>query len=197
MKNFIQISAIALLILTACKAEAPQSTDADPPKVETAVVDQTRAAEIKQAAMDLFAYQDGKWNARWDWYGPDGTIAGTTQGREEFSPLVDAHSQMLYTEVPAQNQTSYAMLTYNEVEQKIIFLNAGPKGDYWIMRMDPETGTMISDPHKNPDGSEMIIKFTTLRQVADEIDVQMETSTDNGQTWTLAFKQFMTRAKDE
>lgn len=195
MKKLISIIAIA--ILSACQSEVPQSNVVDPPKAEVLapVVDETRAAEIKQAAMDLFAYQEGVWNAKWDWYGPDGEIVGSIEGTEEFKPLVDEYSQMLINTIPSQNQTSYAMLSYNELEQKIIFLNVGAKGDYWIMRQDPETGTMISDPHLNPDGSEMIIKFTTLRQVEDAFDVQMESSTDSGETWTLGFKQYLTRVK--
>ena len=163
---------------------------------DAAAISEDRAAEIKQAAMDLFAYQLGRWDSRWDIYDGEGKIVRSFTGVEEFKPLVDDHSQMLINNVPEQDQTTYAMLSYNEIEHKIIFLNAGPRGDYWIMRQDPETGTMISEPHKNADGSEVIIKFSTLRQTADAFDVKMDISRDNGQTWQLVNKQYLTRKSD-
>lgn len=131
------------------------------------------ALEIEKVAMDLFAYQAGTWTSKWEWVGPDGEVLGIMEGTEEFTPLVDKYSQMLTNKVPSMNQTSFAMLSYNPVEHKIAFLNVGANGDYWIMKQDPETGTMISEPHLNPDGVVMHLRFTTLRQEPDEMDVQM------------------------
>ena len=168
-----------------------------PAENDDASISEDRAAEIKQAAMDLFAYQLGRWDSRWDIYDGDGNIVRSFTGVEEFKPLVDDHSQMLINNVPEQNQTTYAMLSYNEIEHKIIFLNAGPRGDYWIMRQDPETMTMISEPHKNADGSEVILKFSTLRQTAEAFDMKMDISRDNGQTWQLVNKQYLTRKSDD
>lgn len=198
-------SCLICVSLIACETKEPE----EPTEVRTAEIaleeagltktdlDPERADEIEKAAMDLFAYQEGKWTSKWDWLGPDGKLLGTLEGTETFSPLVDGYSQMLTNTVPSMNQTSYAMLSYNPVEQKIAFLNVGAGGDYWIMKQDPETGTMISDPHTNPDGSVTLLRFTTLRQEPNEMDIQMESSMDGGKTWTIGFKQSMTRVNAE
>lgn len=154
-----------------------------------------RAAEIKAAALKLFDYQEGHWNSKWEWLGPDGDILGTMQGTETFKSIIDENAQMLKSVVPAFEQTAYALLTYNEVEHKIIFMNAGAGGDYWIMKQDPETGTMVSEPHTNPDGTTTILRFTILRQTPDEMDIQMDSSKDGGQVWVVGFKQYMKRVK--
>lgn len=149
--------------------------------------------EAEKAAMDLFAYQEGVWDSTWTWFDEAGNVTNTMTGTETFSYLTDKHSQMLTNVVPGLKQTSYAMLAFNPARQHIIFLNIGPKGDYWVMRLNPLTGVMISDPHLNADGTETILMFTTVRQTPDLMDIQLTTSADGGETWNKGYLQTLTR----
>ena len=72
-------------------------------------------------------------------------------------------------------------------------MNIGANGDYWVMRENPLTGVMISDPHINEDGSETIQMFTTVNRSENAFDVVMEASNDGGQTWTKGYTQKLTR----
>ena len=197
---------LSTLILTACQAEPAADNAETTPSVQADVTAETpiketisdaRAAEIKQAALDLFAWQEGRWASKWEWLDKDGNVVGTFEGEEEFKPLVDEYSQMMINRVPSQNQISYVLLSYNPVEHEIAFLNVGPKGQYWVMKQDPETMTMVSEPTLLPNGQEITLRFTTLRKDADSMDVQMERSLDRGQTWQVGFRQYMTRIKDD
>lgn len=147
----------------------------------------------QKAAIDLFIFQEGDWNSEWIYYDAEGKESSRISGTETFSFLVDKHSQMLTNVIPSLKHTSYAMLAYSPAEQHIIFLNIGPEGDYWVMRQNPITGVMISDPHLNPDGSETIQMFTYLSRNKNDFDILMERSVDGGQTWAKGYVQKLKR----
>lgn len=147
----------------------------------------------QKAAMDLFVFQEGDWASEWVYYDAEGKESGQLSGTETFSFLVDRHSQMLTNVIPSVKHTSYAMLAYSPAEEHIIFLNIGPKGDYWVMRQNPVTGVMISDPHINTDGSETIQMFTYLSRSQNEFEILMESSSDGGQTWRKGYVQKLKR----
>jgi len=149
------------------------------------------------AAKTLFAYQEGVWDSKWDWVDPEGKLLGSVEGVETFTTILDGAVQEILNEVPAFGPNTKAVMTYNHVEQKIIFFSIGAKGDYWLMKQNPVTGNMVSEPHANPDGSSQIIRFTTMRKIDNEMDIIMESSKDGGATWVKAFTQYMVRRAGE
>ena len=147
----------------------------------------------KPAAKALFSYQEGVWDSRWDWVDPDGKLLGTVKGTETFTTRLDGTVQELINDVPDMGPKTMAVMTYNEAEGKIIFFSMGAKGDYWVMKQDPVSGEMISQPHINPDGTTQIIRFTTQRKTDDQMDIVMESSKDGGRSWVKLFTQYMVR----
>lgn len=150
-------------------------------------------SDAEKAAIERFIYQEGEWTSVWTFYGEDGKASGNITGTESFSFLVDKHSQMLTNVIPALKHTSYAMLAYSPAEQHVIFMNIGPGGDYWVMRENPLTGVMVSDPHLNADGTETIQMFTALNRTDNTFEVVMEKSENGGETWKKGFTQKLTR----
>ena len=167
---------------------------------DTPVVEEENSAfsdeELKTKAAELFAYQEGVWDSKWDYVDKDGELLGTIEGVENFSTILDGNIQEVINYVPASNFKTKAYMTYNEQEKKILFVSIGPKGDYWILKQDVVSGDMISEPHINPDGSLQIIRFLTVRKEDNEMDIVMEGSSDEGKTWTKMFTQYMVKRAD-
>lgn len=153
--------------------------------------------EAEKAAIDLFLYQEGTWTSRWTYYDANGNVTGDVTGTETFSFLVDRYSQMLTNVIPARQHTSYAIRSFSPSEQHIILLNVGEGGDYWIMRQDPETGVMISEPRTQADGSTSVLMFTRVKKTENEMEVIMEHSRDGGKTWARGYVQTLTRMAEE
>lgn len=184
------ISTLVLIgTLAACSGEgsgAQQS--AEPVKTET-----VESVDLAAEAAKIFKNMDGIWDSKWDRLDKDGNVVGSFEGVETFSYLIDDKVQRLYTEIPSQNQRSEALLAYNNVAKKIVFYSVDQNGDYWLMKQDPITGTVQSEPHLSANGKSQIIRFTTVRQTADDLDVKMEMSVDNGATWRHLTNQYMKR----
>jgi hypothetical protein len=192
-------------VLGACSAEktttAPQTeseeitaeNSADKPVITEEEVSPFSDEELKTKATELFAYQEGVWDSKWDYIDADGELLGTLEGVETFTTVLDGNIQELINDVPASKFKTKAYMTYNEQEKKILFVSIGPKGDYWILKQDVVSGDMVSEPHINPDGSTQTIRFLTVRKEDNEMDVVMESSSDEGETWTKMFTQYMVR----
>lgn len=148
-------------------------------------------------AKALFEYEDGIWHSRWERLDPEGNVVSEFEGTEAFTWYLGDTVVELATKIPATNTNSRALRFYNPVEKKIIFMSVDEGGDYWLMKQDVETEVVQSEPHKNPDGSEMIIRFTTLRKTDDEMDVVMHYSLDDSASWTKGAMQYMRRVKGE
>lgn len=196
----------ASAVLAACQGKSGSDNDISSLETETipenVMIDEDittsdltteSMSDAEKAAIDRFVYQEGDWNSVWTYFDAEGNEAGRVEGTENFSFLVDKHSQMLTNVIPSLKHTSYAMLAYSPAEKHVIFLNIGPGGDYWVMRNNPQTGVMISDPHLNADGSRTIQMFTTLNRTENSFQVVMEASNDGGETWTKGYEQTLTR----
>lgn len=160
---------------------------------------QESAAEdpLAAKARALFDYEDGVWHSRWERLDPEGNIVSEFEGTETFAWYLGDNVVELATVIPATDTNSRALRFYNPVEKKIVFLSVDEGGDYWLMKQDVETEIVQSEPHQNADGSEMIIRFTTLRKTESEMDIVMHYSLDAGDNWTKGAMQYMRRVKDE
>ena len=192
-----RISFAGLLVFgffTACSPvnQATERVGKPVPKQPTTITQSLPPKEVSLAAAQaLFVYQEGIWDSKWDWVDVDGNLLGSVQGIETFTAILDGSVQEILNDVPDMGGKSKAVMTYNHAEQKIIFFSMGAKGDYWLMKQDPVTGNMVSEPHPNPDGSVQIIRFTTTRKTDYEMDIVMESSKDAGESWTKLFTQYM------
>lgn len=148
-------------------------------------------------AKALFDYEDGVWHSRWERLDPEGNVVSEFEGTEAFTWYLGDAVVELATEIPATDTSSRALRFYNPVEKKIIFMSVDEGGDYWLMKQDVETEVVQSEPHQNPDGSEIIIRFTTLRKTDNEMDVVMHYSLDDGANWTKSAMQYMRRIESE
>lgn len=148
---------------------------------------------IDEAALDLFRYHEGAWDVRWEWFDPEGKPLGTLTGVEEYKTVGDGYAQIMVSTVHELKQVTHSLLIYNSRQKEILFFDPGEKGNYWVMHQDPVTWTMVSEPHIENDGKEMMIRFSVLEKSQDKMKLQMEASRDNGETWTVGFHQYNTR----
>jgi len=192
MRFFLLFSLVVLI--TACGPKTDKIADKPTAIPQEISFD---AAKHLQSAQELFAYQDGFWDSKWDWVDKDGKFLVSVTGTETFITILDGSVQELLNDVPDMGGKSKAVMTYNHEQGKIIFFSMGPKGDYWLMKQNPVTGAMVSEPHRNADGRTQIIRFTTVRKTNNEMDIVMERSMDDGASWTKVFTQYMVRRTAE
>ena len=156
--------------------------------------DRAAAAEKNETlALALLSHYDGVWDARWDWLGEDGEIIGKMVGVEEYELSPGGYVLKALNTVPEFDVVNYGLISYSPISLEILFYSVDNKGDVWIMRQDPATEVMISEPHLEADGRQLILRFTRLEKSAHEMTIKMERSYDAGQTWTTGFIQYMTR----
>ncbi len=194
--KLIYTGVVTFGLLTACSPQGQVSKQVE--KQVTRPVETSHETlppkEVSLAAAEtLFAYQEGVWDSKWDWVDADGKLLGSLTGVETFTTILDGSVQEILNDVPDMGGKSKTVMTYNHAQQKIIFFSMGAKGDYWLMKQDPVTGNMVSEPHPNPDGTVQIIRFSTVRKTNNEIDIVMESSSDKGLTWVKLFTQYMVR----
>lgn len=185
------------ILLIGCAEATPEAVE---PAAEAAADTAVETVNIAEAdpefdakALAFMEYHDGIWDARWEWFDEDGNLLGELTGVEEYKRVDDGYTQLMISTVNEMDQTSHSLLVYNPLKKEILFFASGAKGDYWIMRQNPVTGVMVSDPHIDAQGQEMLLRFTILEKSQDAMKIQMERSTNSGQTWVVGFHQYNTR----
>ena len=141
----------------------------------------------------LHAYEEGSWECRWEILDDDGEVVSEMVGREIFTPSLDGLALDVVTRVDGRDTWNQGVKFFSPQEKKIVFLDWGTDGDYWIMKQDVETGVVESEPKTLPDGRSLVLRFTVVRKTDNEQDVVMDMSTDGGSTWSRRTRQFMRR----
>ncbi len=159
------------------------------------------AATQKAKALESLSEDVGNWTSRWEWLGPNGEIAGTQEGMEDYTVLIPDAVFMNTNTMSDPPAVSKALTFFNPVQDKIFFISVGQDGDHWVLSKEVGSEILTSDPHALADGRTLMIRFTTVEKTADSRKILMQRSWDNGATWENGFYQYMTRtgaaAEDE
>jgi hypothetical protein len=135
----------------------------------------------------------GEWDSRWEWVWPDGSPRGIEEGTEIARYLIGERVVELTTRIEGEANPSKAWMFYGENDGKFHLVSVSATGDLWKMHGDLDRFVITSEPHPNPDGSTSIIRFTHHDIDHDHLRADMELSRDGGATWTLGFRQYLTR----
>ena len=175
----MKIRIICLVLSVACTmmfaaAVAQESRDPDPAKKH-------------------LEYHLGDWETKTVILDPDGNELQTFEGMESCKYTIDGVVLELTTKVPDLDHISKAMLFYNATDKKILLLSVDQTGDYWFFSGDPGGGVLTSQPRKQEDGRELMLRFTRSNMADDSFETLLEYSTDNGGTWVQNYRQYSTR----
>jgi hypothetical protein len=150
-------------------------------------------AAVPDEAVRRLAHLVGEWDSRWDWVDKEGHPVGTETGVESARYLIGERVVEITTTIEGRAQPSKAWAFYSDADKLFHLVSVSGTGDLWTLKGGLDRYVITSDPHLNPDGSTMQIRFTHHDIGPDEVRAEMEHSTDNGATWTLGFRQTMTR----
>ena len=153
------------------------------------------AAEYPAEAKNRLEHIIGKWQSRWEYLDSTGAVVGSITGSEEAKYLIGEQVVEMTTVVPARNSTSKAWMFYNQNEQKFYLTSVDAKGDFWLLTGGLDQYVIVSQPKRQPDGRDMIIRFTHSNIQHDSAEALMEYSFDDGKSWRTGFRQYLTRVE--
>ena len=85
---------------------------------------------------------------------------------------------------------------YNTADERFYLISvSGETGELWTMSGSLDEWTITSRPKPRPGGSEVIIRFHHYEVTDDAFRATMEYSRDGGATWTVGYRQRMTRQR--
>lgn len=137
----------------------------------------------------------GDWQSTWEHLDAEGKVVHTSTGTESARWTIEGRVIELTTHVPERHSHSKALMFYNQTEELFYLVSVDQRGDLWVMSGGLESYVITSRPHRNPDGSEVMIRFTHHEDDADRFRAVMELSQDNGATWTKQTLQTLERVK--
>lgn len=149
--------------------------------------------EIPEEAQKRLDHMIGRWHFKTDFLSSKGEVRRTVEGTEEATFIIDRRVVELTTTIPAQNSFSKGWLFYNTAEQKFYLTSVDGKGDHWVLSGGLEKYQITSQPKKQSNGRELIIRFTHENIGEDSFEAIMETSIDGGESWWIRSKQYLTR----
>lgn len=170
-------AAASLLCVGLTQASAHDGAEGDP---------------LHAKADELHAYEAGTWQSRWERVDDAGNVTDVSTGVEIFSPTLNGTALELVTRIDGEEDWSRAIKFYNRKERKIVFIDVSSRGEYYVMKQDVETGTVVGRSQR-PGAEDSLFRFVTVRKTDDEMDVKMEFSEDGGQTWRHIRNQYMRR----
>lgn len=135
----------------------------------------------------------GRWDARTEFFNPDGSSAGAYDGSYEFEWVVPDRVARGVSRIPALNLTSAILFYLRPARSEIEMVSVGADGMLWVMtgRDSEEVRTTPDVP--TSDGGVVRLRFTRFNVADDRFESRMEISTDRGATWRQGNHQVFRR----
>ncbi len=137
----------------------------------------------------------GDWQSTWEHLDADGNVIHKSEGTESARWTIEDRVVEMTTVVPDRGSTSKALMFYNQIEEQFYLISVDQRGDLWLLSGGLDSYVITSRPHRQPDGSEMMIRFTHFEDDDDHFRAVMESSSDDGATWTKRTHQTLVRVK--
>lgn len=148
--------------------------------------------ELQKQATELLRKDVGIWKARWEFLDGEGNVASKAAGTQACEFTIKDRVLQIVIDVPELDLKSVTHRFFKPTDKLIHWLSVDKKGDFWHFIEDPVANTARSLPHLNPDGTNSVLRFSSLRETVDETDVLMELSNDE-QNWIPIFRQYRVR----
>lgn len=135
----------------------------------------------------------GKWELKTEYLNRNGDVRRTVTGTEEARYVIENRVVEITTVIPEQNLLSKAWQFYNTAEEKFYLTSVDANGDHWVLSGGLDAYVITSQPKKQANGRELIIRFTHTNIQTDSFEAIMETSIDGGESWWTRYRQYLTR----
>ncbi len=152
--------------------------------------------DLQRQATKILRAEVGTWKCRWEFLGANGEVVSRAEGTEIFRFAIPDRILEVTTEVPELDNKSISLKFFKPDEKRIYFVSVDKNGDMWTFTETVGGKMAVSKRHPNPDGTDLYLRFKTLRETENERDVLMESSPDQ-KTWRKIFRQFMVRQPDK
>lgn len=149
--------------------------------------------DIPAEAKKRLEHHIGKWTATTEYVDQEGKVFHTAVAHDEAKYTIEGRVVELTSYVPEQNHTSKAWFFYSIPEATWYLTSVDNHGDLWVLSGGLDDYIITSRPKPHPEGGTIIIRFTHLNIEADSFDAIMESSRDEGKTWTKVFNQRVER----
>ena len=148
--------------------------------------------EPRQRALAKMKQDVGVWECRWEFLDDNGQIASTAQGVQSMSFIIDDAVMQVMMDVPDMKIQSVTHRFFDPLRQKLFWFSVDNHGDQWSFVEEFDGKPSHSLPHLDAEGTTTHLRFTALRETADEVDILMESSSDK-KTWKPIFRQYRVR----
>ncbi len=148
--------------------------------------------ELAQQALKKMQHDAGVWDCRWEFLDSDGQVVSIANGTQTFTFVIADSVTQVVMDVPEMETQSVTQRFFHPIRKKLFWVSVDNKGDMWQFVEELDGEPSYSLPHDNPDGTVTHLRFLTVRETENEVDVIMEMSEDN-ETWNPIFKQFRVR----
>lgn len=166
-------------------------------EIEAFFSEQKRAEkQIPPEAQKRLDHHIGKWKIKIDYLDANGKVVYSTTGTDEVRYIIDRRVVEMTTSIPDLPSFSKGWMFYSIPEETFYVTSVDREGQFWIMSGGLDEYVITSKPKRQPDGTEMMIRFTHSDIKEDSFEALMEYSKDAGKTWKARFKQYLTRHKD-
>lgn len=150
---------------------------------------------LPEEARQRLDYAIGEWDIVSRSYSAKGEIVREIKGKDTNRYVIDGRVVENTNEFPALGNVSKAWMFYNFQEEKFYLTSVDKNGALWVLSGGLDKYVLTSKPRKQPDGSELIIRFTHENIEPDSFEAQMQMSKDGGKTWRNGYRQFLRRVK--
>ncbi len=160
-----------------------------------AILAQSANSEIPEEAQKRLDHIIGRWDFRTDILTRNGDVRRSVEGTEEAKYIIGRRVVELTTEL--SGATSKGWLYYNVAEEKFYLASVDGRGDLFILSGGLDAYVITSQPKRQANGREMIIRFTHEKIEENSFEATMESSIDGGKSWWTRSKQYLTRDGSE
>jgi hypothetical protein len=159
---------------------------------------QSPSSQVSTAAIakgvEQLRHVIGKWDVKTSFMNPDGTTAETVDGTYEFEWVVKDRVVSGKSDVPKKQMASAFMMYLHTRKSLIEMCSVGADGHLWVMTGPIDGDARTTPDTKMSDGSLVRLRFTRFNVKQDSFESKMESSVDQGTTWSLGNRQQFRRS---
>ena len=152
--------------------------------------------DVPAAARERLEHALGRWHVRADFYDSQANVVRTVEWENEAHYVIEGRLVLLTHDAPSLGMLSKTFLYYGQDDGKLHLVDVNQNGDLWLLSGDQDGSVIRSQPKKRADGHEIVIRFTHENVEPDSYEARMDYSLDNGKTWRLSQRQYLTRIGD-
>lgn len=145
---------------------------------------------LREKAMEFLSWEVGTWRSREEILDADGNLARTQEFTITYEWTLDNTALHMEVRDDGKKDWSQVIKFYSPKDKEIIFFDVSTTGEYYLMRQDVESKTVLIKPNELGD---FLFRLRHMRRTENELDFVIEYSNDDGQTWTLTRRTYSKR----